>query len=166
MTRITNKPIDFDALKILLLEGEEPGVPSSAYDSVISLFEDKAFRENPYKFVLEDLLDNYISLPVIKFNMHKLIKNLPDFEKKCSLNLLEEIAQERFNKETDYEKIMGVFKRSLNFDEFQMRFEYGMRHLKISHLGFSIQNIFHNARQLKLYSYREMDIHLCLYDEW
>ena len=159
-----NQPIDFDQLKAIMLKGEKPNVPSSAYDYIIDLFEKRAFRENPYQFLVEHLLDHYIPhLAIINFNEYRLSKNLPNFEHIVSLNLLEDIAKKRFKEKPEYEKIMPVFYESLYSVAFSMRFESCKRHLNIDELAIVIKHLFYSALQLK--TYPESEDFLRAYDD-
>ncbi|MDP1880772.1 MAG: hypothetical protein Q8K60_07520 [Parachlamydiaceae bacterium] len=156
--------VDLNNLKSIMLEGHPENSPSSSYNQIIDLFNDLAFCENPYQYVLEDLIDSQYSNRAITYSRYKLIKNLPNFDEALSENLLKKIAQKRFQSDSKYNDIMKVFNQSLHFDEFVMRFEYSKKHLKINQLQFVIKNLFHSASELKLYFPSKELIESFLYD--
>lgn len=155
--------VNLNELKAIMLDGESERCPSSSYNHIIDLFNNQAFCKNPYQFVLEDLIDSPINNRAITYSRYKLIKNLPNFDEALSIELLQNIAQKRFQNDS----IMKIFNRSLHFDEFKMRFEYSKKHLKIDQLQFVVKNLFHSAGQLEVYfpSKETIEYHLYNLDE-
>ena len=161
MNCVTNTPIDFESIKHVMLRGERANIPSSSYNSIIRLFNDRAFNENPYQYTIEHLLDHYTTRPALDFSSYRLIQNLPNFDENASIDLLQKIAAKRFAKDPQFKEIMEVFKRSLHHPEFAMRFEYGKNkcHIEVGHIAFAVRSLFDCSRRLEFYSITQQQIH-------
>ncbi len=110
---------------------------------VTILFENKAFKENPYQFTLEHLvIDHYTSNSVNEFPVLVMMKGLPDFKKKASVQLLRNVAKETFQDKPLYHHIMQVFDSSIKKEKFLMHFEFYRNHTNIYELNALLRNLF------------------------
>ncbi len=139
---------------------KEPNHPWNPIIELDEIFQNQAFTANPYLFILEHLVD-YDQLSSRRSEgipYYPLLIGLPKFNKNASPDLLIQIAQKNFKDNPQFDKIMEIFRSSLDCNEFIMRFEFGKRHAEFIEIAFALDILFGKSKRLEPYSVTQEDL--------
>ncbi|MEC7839421.1 MAG: hypothetical protein VX777_05235 [Chlamydiota bacterium] len=112
----------------------------------------KEYQENPYTFIVNDLINRGTGLCLSDDGKREMaMKALGNFDEVVNKEFITDLAEKRFSKEPNHEKIMDCFKKSLEIKEFNMYFDAGRKQCREDWLATSL-NIFRDSKNLRLYS--------------